>query len=121
MRQDGCHPNTQNFLILIMHFTQLNITYTALQRQPATCVQFLGISQLRASSDGRVFTSKQSPEVQRQLFLVFRRATEGDLLDFLHCHLKDVNEQSGWLLITSALSNIAAGLAVIHDEGVIHG
>ena len=84
-------------------------------------MEFLGISRLWVRQDWTISASIQSSDAEQKLFLVFQRASEGDLLDFVDRQLRILDEMKGWMLIASILCGIAGGLAAVHKRGVIHG
>jgi hypothetical protein len=56
----------------------------------------------------------------RKLLLVFERATQGDVLEFLSRQLANSTFVGGWNEIVNALSSIANGINSLHEHGVIH-
>jgi hypothetical protein len=68
---------------------------------------------------------KDSPKVilgrkTRKLFLVFERATRGDILKFLSEQLLGAEFVDGWDQVASALNSIACGIDSLHKHNVLH-
>lgn len=100
----------------------MHVTFTALEGHSICCVNFLGISQLWVSQEvALISTRKESADAEQKLFLVFQRASEGDLLDFMHGQLEILDDTKGWALVTRVLSNIALALDSVHKRGIVHG
>lgn len=86
------------------------MTFTALGGFHFGCVKFLGVTSFPVNDDS-----------EKQLFLVFERASEGNLLDFLERRLEGITGAESWAVILEVLCTIAHGLANIHNYGIIHG
>jgi serine/threonine protein kinase len=58
--------------------------------------------------------------IGRRLLLVFERATEGSLLEYLDRVLPGLSFMQAWDKITGIVSNVANGLNSLHKQNVIH-
>jgi hypothetical protein len=53
-------------------------------------------------------------------YLVFRRASEGSVPQFLTKHLKNIDFLNSWLEIVDALSSIGSQILDLHEHKVLH-
>jgi serine/threonine protein kinase len=58
--------------------------------------------------------------IDRRLLLVFERATEGSLLEYLDRVLPGLSFMQAWDKITGIVSNVANGLNSLHKHNIIH-
>jgi serine/threonine protein kinase len=101
---------------------QLDITVTALEGSPVNCVEFLGITRASVDRAGRIAASSKTFDGEQRLFLVFQRATEGNLLTFMERRLDNLPAtENSWFVVANVLGAIASGLALIHERGIVHG
>lgn len=88
-------------------------------------MKFLGITTLQVDLSSKIHvTSRVSLAGSRgkeKLFLVFERATEGNLLTFVERRFNDLTVAESWNLVVDVLSCVASGLAAVHDRGIAHG
>jgi hypothetical protein len=56
----------------------------------------------------------------QKILLVFERASQGTILQFLSKQLKDVAFVDSWEQVVIALSSIANGIMSLHEHGVLH-
>lgn len=84
---------------------------------------FYGITSLQVDGTGTINLAskgfKSSEEADH--FLVFERASEGNLLDFMEQHLKGVTRGESWFHVIAALRCIASSLNELHQRQLIHG
>ena len=97
------------------------MTFTALGGFHFGCVKFLGVTSFPINDSGSIILSPHASDSEKQLFLVFERASEGNLLDFLERRLDGITGAESWTIVLEVLCTIARGLASIHDHGIIHG
>ena len=84
---------------------------------------FYGITSLQVDETGTINLASNGfkSNEEEKLFLVFERASEGNLLDFVEQHLKDVTREESWSIVINAVSCIASGLAELHRRQLTHG
>ena len=99
---------------------QLDTTFTAIGGCSIGCVKFLGITFLIKEFESVALSSHLS-NGEKELLLVFERASEGNLFDFMERKLDGAFETESWTVVLDTLSSIARGLANLHDHGIIHG
>ena len=99
---------------------QLDATFTALVGSHTCCVTFLGLTICHVDEDGYFVDKSTSGKAERQLMLVFERASEGNLEEFMEKQLGSFEENQRWPMIIDFLTSIANGLYVIHKHGVAH-
>ena len=58
--------------------------------------------------------------IDRRLLLVFERATEGSLIEYLDRVLPGLSFMQAWDKIIGIVSNVANGLNSLHKHNVIH-
>ena len=84
---------------------------------------FYGITALQVDETGRIHLApngfKSSEE--EKLFLVFERASEGNLLDFVEQRFIDATREESWSIVIAALTSIASGLVDLDRRHVTHG
>lgn len=85
------------------------------------CVKLLGITSFPINEFESVALSSHLSNYEDELFLVFERASEGSLPDFVERELKGTAGTKSWTIVLDTLSSIARGLANIHEHGIIHG
>jgi serine/threonine protein kinase len=100
---------------------QLDMTFTAIGGFHLGSVKFLGITFLPINESGSVTLSSRASESENELFLVFERASEGTLLDFVEQKMRNTSGEESWIFILDNLSAIARGLANLHHHKIIHG
>jgi hypothetical protein len=84
-------------------------------------VTFLGLTTFLVDKIGNISTCDEGDD-HRNLFLVFERASEGNLLDFEGKHLEGCKGQlDQWSFIVDSLGCIASGLHSVHERNIIHG
>jgi hypothetical protein len=97
------------------------VTFTALRGFYLGSVKFLGVTSLWINGSGSLALPSQSSDGGKELLLVFERASEGTLLDFVERQLQGTTGEESWIVVLDTLSPIARGLANLHDHGIIHG
>jgi hypothetical protein len=97
------------------------MTFAAVEGLSTSCVKLLGITTFRVDQTGKPLASSQPPCGEQKLFLVFERASQGNLLDFLDRHLEGLGTMESWLATVIAIECVANGLSGLHKRGVIHG
>ena len=97
------------------------MTYVSLGGQAVGCVRFLGAALLKHPGVPPP-TDDHPIDLQntRKTLLVFERATQGTVLDFLSEQYQNMSFIESWELTVSALSSIANGIMSLHEHGVIH-
>jgi len=91
----------------------------ALAGSSVGCVNFLGVTALSGSQNNAI-SSEMSSNGDRRLLLVFEKATEGSLLDYLGRVLPELSFMQAWDKITGIISNVANGLNTLHRHNIIH-
>jgi hypothetical protein len=104
--------------------SKLDVTYASLGGRAVGCVDFLGIALVhhwpKRMGSGKI-PMLSSPEYgDQKLFLVFERATQGTVLDFMSRQLKDLTFTECWSEVADSLSSIANGINTLHTHGVLH-
>jgi hypothetical protein len=87
-------------------------------------VAFYGITSLQVDETGTINLASnglKSSELEEDLFLVFERASEGNLLDFVEQHLIDATREESWSIVINAITSIATGLNELHRRQLTHG
>ena len=73
-----------------------------------------------SGSQNNAISSEMSSNGDRRLLLVFEKATEGSLLDYLGRVLPELSFMQAWDKITGIISNVANGLNTLHRHNIIH-
>ena len=70
---------------------------------------FHGITSLHVDETGTINLASNELKFseEEKLFLVFKRASEGNPLDFMVQHLKDVTREESWFIVIDALISLA--------------
>ena len=84
---------------------------------------FYGITSLQVDETGTINLTSNGlkSNEEEKLFLVSERASEGNLLDFVERHLKDVTREESWSIVIDAIRCIASGLVELHRRQLTHG
>jgi hypothetical protein len=102
----------------------LDVTYASLGGSAVGCVDFLGIALVyhwpKRMGSGKIPMLSPPEYGDRKLFLVFERATQGTVLNFMSRQLKDLKFTECWSEVTPSLSSIANGINALHTHGVLH-
>jgi hypothetical protein len=91
----------------------------ALAGSSVGCVGFMGVTALFQSRLNDA-PSGICRDKDRRLLLVFERATEGSLLEYLDRALPGLSFTQAWDKIIGVISNVANGLNSLHKHNVIH-
>ncbi|KAL2861631.1 kinase-like domain-containing protein [Aspergillus pseudodeflectus] len=94
---------------------QIDITFASLGGRAVGCVQFLGVATVHRGLD-----KDDGSQTRDELFLVFEKATQGTIFDFLSRQLKDVTFVRSWYIVIDALTSIAGGISSLHTHRVLH-
>jgi hypothetical protein len=94
---------------------QIDITFASLGGRAVGCVQFLGVATVHRGLD-----KDDGSQTRDELFLVFEKATQGTIFDFLSRQLKDVTFVRSWYILIDALTSIAGGISSLHTHRVLH-
>jgi hypothetical protein len=86
-------------------------------------VAFYGITSLQVDETGTINLASNGfkSSEEEKLFLVFERASEGNLLDFVEQHLIDITREESWSIVIDALTSIASCLVELHGRQLTHG
>jgi hypothetical protein len=84
-------------------------------------VAFYGITSLQVNETGTINLASNGFKSSEELFLVFERASEGNLLDFVEQHLINATREESWSIVIDALTSIASGLVELHRRQLTHG
>lgn len=106
------------------HNGKLDATYASLGGNAVGCTEFLGIT-FRIRSDSNVPADQPAHQgavksVDRQLYLVFERASRGTARECLVEEVKDASFIKSWDVTANALNSICNGLVTLHEHGVVH-
>ena len=84
---------------------------------------FYGITSLQVDETGTISLASNGfkSNEEEKVFLVFERASEGNLLDFAEQHLKDATREESWSIVIDALRCIATSLVELHRRQLTHG
>jgi serine/threonine protein kinase len=91
----------------------------ALAGSSTGCVGFMGVTALYKSRLNDA-PSGIGRDEDRRLLLVFERATEGSLLEYLDRVLPGLSFTHTWDTIIGIISNVANGLNSLHKHNIIH-
>jgi hypothetical protein len=91
----------------------------ALAGSSVGCVEFMGVTALYKSRLNDA-PSSIGRDKDRRLLLVFERATEGSLLEYLDRTLPELSFTHTWDKIIGIISNVANGLNSLHKRNIIH-
>ena len=102
---------------------KLDITFSALEGTITSSVAFHGITALHVDETGTIILASNEfkSSEEEKLFLVFERASEGNLLDFMEQHLKDVTREESWFIVIDTLISLAGNLNDLHQRQLTHG
>jgi len=85
-------------------------------------VAFYGITALQVDETGTIqLASNGFKSSEEELFLVFERASEGNLLDFVEQHFINATREESWSIVIDALTSIASGLVELDRRHLTHG
>jgi len=86
-------------------------------------VAFYGITALQVDETGTIHVGSNGykSSEEEKLFLVFERASEGNLLDFVEQHFINASREEGWTIVIAALTSIASGLVALDRRHIAHG
>jgi len=85
-------------------------------------VAFYGITALQVDETGTIqLASNGFKSSEEELFLVFERASEGNLLDFVEQHFINATREESWSIVIDALRCIASGLVELDRRHLTHG
>jgi serine/threonine protein kinase len=107
----------RSIIFLLCLLEKLNLTYLALAGNNVGCVKFLGVTTL---SEIEHVDHPIGQNGGQRLLLVFERATEGSLLEYLDRTLPKLSFLEAWDRIIAIVSNIANGLHSLHRHHIIH-
>ena len=79
----------------------------------------MGVTAL-SDSNHKNISSGVSHKSDRRLLLVFERATEGSLLDYLDKVLPGLSFMQAWEKITGIVLSVATGINSLHKRNIIH-
>ena len=83
---------------------------------------FYGITALQVDETGTIqLASNGFKSSEEELFLVFERASEGNLLDFVEQHFINATREESWSIVIDALTSIASGLVELDRRHLTHG
>ena len=84
-------------------------SHSALWKGLASSVAFYGNTSLHVDETGTINLASNELKFseEEKLFLVFERASEGNFLDFMEQHLKDVTREESWFIVIDALISLA--------------
>lgn len=105
----------------VVDLRQLDKTYTSLGGKGTNCVKFFGIATFNRKGKMSIEHDPNSKfEANSKMYLVFERATQGTLLNFLSSHLQGLEFIECWSQVASSLLSIATGIDELHKHGVLH-
>jgi len=85
-------------------------------------VDFYGITELQVDEIGIIhLASNGFKSTEEKLFLVFERASEGNLLEFVEQHFINATREESWSIVIDALTCIASGLNDLDRRHLSHG
>jgi hypothetical protein len=86
-------------------------------------VAFYGITALQVDETGTIHLASNGfkSSEEEKLFLVFERASEGNLLDFVEQHFNNATREESWSIVIAALTSIASGLHGLDQRHLTHG
>lgn len=84
---------------------------------------FYGITTLQVDETGTINLASNGSKSSEEgkLSLVFERASEGNLLDFVEKGFIDITREESWSIVIGALTSIASGLDGLHQRQLTHG
>ncbi|KAL3460054.1 kinase-like domain-containing protein [Aspergillus heterothallicus] len=94
---------------------EIDITFASLGGRAVGCVEFLGVATVHQGSD-----KDDDLQPRKNFYLVFERATQGTIFDFLSRQFKDLTFIRTWYLLIDALTSIAGGISSLHKHRVLH-